>query len=86
MYFIPRRLARAAARIFGSPFCYTGGRPCLLALTSDSWLVAFQPSDKGYAEEAKYKVADSATWACLIIARNRVFVKDKDSLTLWTME
>ena len=31
----------------------------LLALTSDSQLVAFKPSDKEYAEVAKYKVADS---------------------------
>jgi outer membrane protein assembly factor BamB len=58
----------------------------LLALTSDSNLVVFKPNDKEYAELAKYKVADSPTWACPIIAGNRVFVKDKDSVTLWTME
>ncbi len=58
----------------------------LLALTSDSQLVAFKPGDKGYVETAKYKVADSETWADPIISGNRVFVKDKDSLTLWTVE
>ena len=58
----------------------------LLGLTSDSQLVAFQPGDKGYTELAKYKVADSPTWACPIIAGKRVIVKDKDSLTLWTIE
>ena len=58
----------------------------LLALTSKSELVAFKPSDKEYTELAKYKVADSATWANPIIAGNRVFVKDKDSVTLWTIE
>ena len=58
----------------------------LLGLTSDSQLVVFKPSDKGYTEVAKYKVADSPTWACPIIAGNRVIVKDKDSLTLWTIE
>jgi outer membrane protein assembly factor BamB len=58
----------------------------LLALTSNSELVAFKPSDKEYTELAKYKVADSATWACPIIAGNRVYVKDKDTLTLWTIE
>jgi outer membrane protein assembly factor BamB len=58
----------------------------LLALTSDSQLVAFKPSDKEYTELAKIKVADSPTWACPIISGNRVFVKDKDSLTLWTMD
>ena len=58
----------------------------LLALTSDSNLVVFKPNDKEYAELAHYKVADSPTWACPIIAGNRVFVKDKDSVTLWTIE
>jgi outer membrane protein assembly factor BamB len=58
----------------------------LLALSSDSQLIAFKPSDKAYEELAKYKVADSPTWAVPIIAGNRVFVKDRDSLILWTME
>jgi outer membrane protein assembly factor BamB len=58
----------------------------LLALTSDSELVAFKPSNKEFAELAKYKVADSPTWAYPIIAGNRVFVKDKDSVILWTIE
>jgi outer membrane protein assembly factor BamB len=58
----------------------------LLALSSDSQLIVFKPSDKGYEELAKYKVADSPTWGVPIIAGNRVFVKDHDSLILWTME
>jgi outer membrane protein assembly factor BamB len=58
----------------------------LLALTSDSNLVAFKPSDKGYEELAKYKVADTPTWAYPVVAGNRVYVKDRDSLTLWTIE
>jgi hypothetical protein len=57
----------------------------LLALTSDSELVAFQPSNKAYAELARIKVADTPTWAYPIIAENRVFVKDRDSVTLWTL-
>lgn len=58
----------------------------LLALTSDSELLAFKPSDKKYEQVAKYKVANSPTWAPPVIAGNRVFVKDKESLTLWTIE
>lgn len=59
----------------------------LLALTSDSELLAIQPSDKGYQELAKYTVADAPTWAYPIIAGNRVYVKDKaGSLTLWTFD
>jgi outer membrane protein assembly factor BamB len=57
----------------------------LLALTSDSQLVAFKPSGKEYAELAKIKVADSPTWAYPVIAGKRVFVKDQDTLALWTL-
>jgi hypothetical protein len=58
----------------------------LLALTSDSQLIAFKPSNKEYVELAKIRVADTPTWASPIIAGNRVFVKDRDTLTLWTIE
>jgi outer membrane protein assembly factor BamB len=58
----------------------------LLALTSDSHLIAFRPNDKEYAELARIKVADTPTWAYPIIAGKRVFVKDRDSVMLWTME
>jgi outer membrane protein assembly factor BamB len=60
--------------------------PVLLALTSDTYLVAFLPSGKGYTEVARYKVADTPTWAAPIIAGNRVFVKAHDTLALWTLE
>jgi outer membrane protein assembly factor BamB len=60
--------------------------PVLLALTSDSNLLAFKPSKTELTEVAKLKVADTPTWAYPIIAGNRVFVKDQDSLTLWTLE
>jgi outer membrane protein assembly factor BamB len=58
----------------------------LIGLTNRQELFVFKPSDKEYTEVAKYKVADSATWAPFIVAGNRVFVKDQDSLTLWTIE
>jgi outer membrane protein assembly factor BamB len=58
----------------------------LLALTSDTFLVAFKPGDKGYEELARIKVAETPTWSIPIIAGNRVFVKDRDSLTLLTFE
>jgi len=62
----------------------------LLCLTSNSELVAFKPSNKGYEELAKYKVSEKSglegTWAYPIVSGNRVFVKDRDSLTLWSIE
>jgi outer membrane protein assembly factor BamB len=60
--------------------------PVLLALTSDTYLEVFKPSNKGYEELARYKVADSPTWAGPVVAGNRVFVKDRDALILWAIE
>jgi outer membrane protein assembly factor BamB len=58
----------------------------LLALSSDSNLIAFKPDAAEYAELAKYKVADTPTWAMPIVTGNRIYVKDRDSLYLWTIE
>jgi outer membrane protein assembly factor BamB len=58
----------------------------LLAMTSDSNLVAFKPSDKGFTELAKIKVSDTPPWAYPIIAGNRVFVKGKEILILWSIQ
>ena len=61
--------------------------PVLLSLTSDSKLVAFEPSGKAYEQVAQYTVSSSETWGVPIIAGNRVFVNDKaGTLTLWTIE
>lgn len=58
----------------------------LLALTPSSELIAFQPGDKAYTEVARIKVADAQTHAYPVVSGNRVFIKDKESLTLWTIE
>lgn len=58
----------------------------LLLFSTDMELVVFKPSDKMYDQIAKYKVASSATWAFPIVAGNRVFVQDQNSVTLWTIE
>jgi outer membrane protein assembly factor BamB len=58
----------------------------LLLLSSDSNLVAFKPDKDEFKEVAKYKVADTPTWAMPIITGKRIYVKDRDSLTLWTFE
>lgn len=58
----------------------------ILALPNNSELIAFKPGEKEYAEVARIKVADTATYAHPIIAGKRVFVKDQDSLTMWTIE
>jgi outer membrane protein assembly factor BamB len=61
--------------------------PVLLALSSDKELVVMRPSAKAYEEIAKYKVAETETWAVPIVAGNRIFVRDKGGmLTMWTVE
>ncbi len=46
----------------------------------------FKPDPKEYAEIARYKVASTPVYAHPVIAGNRVFVKDQDSLALWSIE
>jgi outer membrane protein assembly factor BamB len=58
----------------------------LLALTPAGQLVVFEPNDKEFKQIASYKVAEGNTYAYPVIASNRVFVKDRDTLTLWTIE
>ena len=58
----------------------------LLALTPSSQLVVFEPNDKEFKQIATYKVADSPTHAYPVASGNRLFIKDRDSVTLWTLE
>jgi len=58
----------------------------LIALTPSSELIVFQPGDKAYTELARIKVADTETHAYPVVSGNRVFIKDKDSVTLWTID
>ena len=58
----------------------------LIALTPNSQLVVYEPSDKEFKKLASYKVADKETHAYPIVTDNRIFIKDRDSVTLWTVE
>jgi outer membrane protein assembly factor BamB len=58
----------------------------LLALTPASELIVFEPGDKAFTELARIKVAATATHAYPVASGNRVFIKDKDSVTLWTIQ
>jgi outer membrane protein assembly factor BamB len=58
----------------------------LFLLTPAGNLVAFEPSGKEFKQLASYRVADGDTTAYPILAGNQVFVKDKDSVILWTIE
>jgi hypothetical protein len=56
----------------------------VFSLTTDSELHIFGATRKGLEPLRKYTVADSPTWAHPAILGNRVLVKDRDSLALWT--
>jgi outer membrane protein assembly factor BamB len=58
----------------------------LIALTPKSHLIVFQPSDKAYTEVASIKVADSDTYAQPVLAGDRLYIEDQDSVILWTLD
>jgi outer membrane protein assembly factor BamB len=59
---------------------------CLLLLTNDSNLIAFKPDGKAYSEIKRYKVAETVTNAHPVIAGNRIFIKDQDTVTMFVVE
>lgn len=58
----------------------------ILALPNTSELVVLKPSSKQYEELAKMKVAETPTFASPVPSGKRLFIKDKDSVTLWALE
>jgi outer membrane protein assembly factor BamB len=56
----------------------------LLALTPKGQLIVYEPSATAFKQLASYPVG-SDTYACPAISGNRIFVKDADSVTLWTL-
>jgi outer membrane protein assembly factor BamB len=58
----------------------------LLALTPNGQLMAFAPSDKEFKQIAKYKVAQGQTYAYPIPSGDKIFIKDADSVTRWSVE
>jgi hypothetical protein len=59
---------------------------CLIALAVNGELSVYLPSDKQYIELAHYKVGDPEIWAHPIVSGKSIFVRDKESMTLWSME
>jgi outer membrane protein assembly factor BamB len=57
----------------------------LLAITPAAKLLVFEPNEKEYTELASYKVADTEVFAYPIATGNRIYIKDKNSVTLWTV-
>lgn len=49
-------------------------------------LLVFEPNPKEYTELAAYKVSDTEVYAYPILTGNRIYIKDKDSVILYTVE
>jgi outer membrane protein assembly factor BamB len=58
----------------------------MMGLTLKGDLVAYKPSDKEYSELARYKVSQKEIWAHPVISGKRIFIRDTDTVTLWTIE
>lgn len=58
----------------------------LIALTPSSELIVFQPDEKNSNELARYKVSESPTYAYPVLAGNRIFIKDQNSVTLYSID
>ena len=57
----------------------------LFVLKSDAELVIARPNTASFEVLRRYTVAESPTWAHPVVDGNRLFVKDAESLTLWTV-
>jgi hypothetical protein len=58
----------------------------LMALTPAAELVVFAPSDQEFKELARYKVSATPTYAYPVPAAGGVYVKDQETVALWTLE
>ncbi|MBN1998751.1 PQQ-like beta-propeller repeat protein [candidate division KSB1 bacterium] len=58
----------------------------LIALGINGDMSVYRPSDTQYIELAHYMVGEPEIWAHPIIAGNQIFIRDKESITLWTIE
>ena len=72
----PRQAGNAAITRFGN---------LLFVLKEDGQLMVGRADPAGFTPMKTYTVAMSATWAPPVISGNRIFVKDADTLALWTL-
>jgi outer membrane protein assembly factor BamB len=57
----------------------------LLSLEDDGELVVVKNSPTAFEVLKKYKVAEGETWAEAVFSGTRIFIKDLNHLTLWTL-
>jgi len=57
-----------------------------MAITQKGELTVIQPDDKELKVLATYKISDGETYAHPVVAGNRIYIKDKDSLKLMSVD
>ena len=58
----------------------------LVALPEKSELLIFKPSNTKYEEAARWKLAESPVYAYPVLDGNRVFIRNRETVALWTTE
>jgi outer membrane protein assembly factor BamB len=58
----------------------------IFSLEDDGELVVMRANRTGFEQVTRYEVATSATWAQPAISGKQIFVKDVNTLALWTLE
>ena len=58
----------------------------LACLPANGQLIFFEPSGTAYVELAKYKVAETDVYAHPLIIGDKIFVKEKEMLTCWSIK
>ena len=58
----------------------------LVTLTPNAELIVFAPSGTELKQLATYKVGEPGVYAYPVLSGNRIFIKDKNSVALWTVE
>jgi outer membrane protein assembly factor BamB len=81
-----RRGRRGGGRSRGGYGSIVDAGSVLFALTPAAQLIVFQPSETEFKQIASYKVSDGGTYAYPIVAGNRLFVKDANSVALWSFD
>ena len=60
--------------------------PVIVALPSSSELIFIKPVKEEYSELAKIKVADLPTYATPVVAGNRIYIRDENTISMWKIQ
>lgn len=58
----------------------------LVSLPANGKLIVFEANGKAYKELQQYQLADSEVYGHPVFSGNKIFVKDKEMLTCWSLE